>query len=53
MDTLTLLNGFVHMGVLLINPLVKVLLAVGIFQFYSGAVPMDVRGMNGLVKRQL
>ena len=36
MDTLTLLNGSMRMGVLLMNLLVKVQLAVGVYQAYNG-----------------
>jgi len=46
MDTRTLLNGCMHMGVLLMTLRVPMQLMVGIFQFYSGAVPMNVRGIN-------
>jgi len=41
------------MVVLLIIQLVTVQLTVGISHFYSGAVPMSVHGVNGLVKVQL
>jgi hypothetical protein len=46
MDTLTLSNGCMHMGVLLMNLLVRLQLMVGISHFYSGAVPMDALGMK-------
>jgi hypothetical protein len=36
MDISMLLNGCMHMGVLLMNLLVKVQLAVGIYQAYNG-----------------
>jgi hypothetical protein len=46
MDTLTLLNGCMRIGALLMSQLVRLQLMVGISHFYSGAVPMDALGMK-------
>jgi hypothetical protein len=41
------------MDALGMNPLAQVQLRMGISQFYSGAMQMDVHGVNLLVKMQL